>query len=96
MPVHTRLIACCLLITIAGCGLTQSGEQAPADMAEDTCNANRFTDLVGKTASDLDLTTLPELHRILGPNDMATMDYRAERLNILTDEAGVIVDLECG
>lgn len=35
-------------------------------------------------------------HRALGPNDMATMDFRPDRLNIDLDENGAITGFRCG
>jgi len=35
-------------------------------------------------------------HRALGPTDMATMDFRPDRLNIDLDEAGKITGFRCG
>jgi Peptidase inhibitor I78 family len=52
--------------------------------------------LMGKTISDNHSSTsfakkdLPSNHRVLGENDMASMDHRPERLNIHTDGEGVV------
>ena len=48
-----------------------------------------------------DISNHPELVRskdlrILEPGSMVTMDYRADRLNIDTDEAGIITKVYCG
>lgn len=69
---------------------------APATMAdEDACKASEYQSLVGTNAAAVTLPAdLP--HRILGPNDVATMDYRPDRLNIMTDEAGVVTEVKCG
>lgn len=65
------------------------------------CNADLVQNLVGQEATetvsaqataDSGATSV----RVLGPNDAATMDYRGDRLNILTDDAGVIQSLSCG
>jgi hypothetical protein len=34
--------------------------------------------------------------RVLKPGDAATMDYRGDRLNILTDDAGTVQSFNCG
>ena len=36
------------------------------------------------------------MSRVLRPDDAATMDFRAERLNILLDDGGQIDGLRCG
>ena len=41
-------------------------------------------------------TTNARIARVLRPGDAATMDYRAERLNILIDDNGRISGLRCG
>lgn len=65
------------------------------------CNADGLQNLVGQEATetvtaqataDAGATSV----RVLGPNDAATMDFRGDRLNVLTDDAGVIQSLSCG
>ena len=34
--------------------------------------------------------------RVLKPGDAATMDYRGDRLNILTDDGGTVQSFNCG
>lgn len=70
---------------------------ASAPMPEpQLCNAAELQSLVGQ-----DISNHPELVRskdlrILEPGMMATMDYRSDRLNIDTDEAGIITKVYCG
>jgi len=65
------------------------------------CNADGVQTLVGQAATetvtaqataDSGATSV----RVLGPDDAATMDFRGDRLNVLTDDAGVIQSLSCG
>ena len=37
-----------------------------------------------------------EQRGVLKPGDAATMDYRGDRLNILTDDAGTVQSFNCG
>jgi hypothetical protein len=62
---------------------------------DDACGADDYAGLVG---ANIAAVTLPaDLNaRILGPDDAATMDFIPDRLNILTDEDGVILSLDCG
>jgi len=70
-------------------------EPTTAAPAEDLCGAAGYQSLLGTNAAAVSLPAdLP--HRILGPNDAATMDYRPDRLNIMTDESGVIIEVKCG
>ena len=39
---------------------------------------------------------LPERARVLGPGDIATQDYRIDRLNVFVDDSGIIQRLTCG
>ena len=77
---------------------------SPATDATDpaaVCNADGLQALVGQQATetvtaqataDSGATSV----RVLGPNDAATMDFREDRLNIHTDDAGVIERIGCG
>ena len=77
---------------------------SPAADAADpaaVCNAEGLQALVGQQATetvtaqataDSGATSV----RVLGPNDAATMDFREDRLNIHTDDAGVIERIGCG
>ena len=79
------------------------GTSPAADAADPAavCNADSLQALVGQQATetvtaqataDSGATSV----RVLGPNDAATMDFREDRLNIHTDDAGVIERIGCG
>ena len=53
-------------------------------------------DLVGKNVADIDTAALGENVRVLKPGDAATMDFNAQRINIKTDDAGVVTEVTCG
>ena len=68
---------------------------SPQEPAADACGAAGYQPLIGSNVAAITLPAgLP--HRILGPNDVATMDHRPDRLNIMTDENGVIIEVKCG
>ena len=54
------------------------------------------TKLMGKTLSDSHSNTsfakkdLPSGHRVLGENDMATMDHKPDRLNVHVGQDGTV------
>jgi hypothetical protein len=71
------------------------------DVAEAACNADALQALVGQQASetivaqataDSGATSV----RVLGPDDVATMDFRSDRLTIHTSGDGNIERLNCG
>lgn len=45
---------------------------------------------------EIERATHAAMSRVLRPDDAATMDFRAERLNILLDDGGQIDGLRCG
>ena len=76
--------------------LKVGAEMDPTDRVEDSCNSDRLSDWLGKQADDLPDGLLAERDRILAPDGMATMDYVPERLNVLTDDEGMIIGFKCG
>ena len=89
-----------ILIVLAAC--TESDlpdpapldpEPAPVDLA--FCKGESFADSVGQPVSGIQ-ASLPERARVLGPDDIATQDYRIDRLNIYVNGAGIIQRLTCG
>ena len=62
----------------------------------DTCGMRVVRGFLGKPAADIPAERLPEIFRILAPTDQATMDYIQARLNVLTDEDGMIIGFKCG
>jgi hypothetical protein len=65
-------------------------DPVPAD-----CDVASYQSLVG---SNVAAVTLPAdlAHRIYKQGDPVTMDYRPDRLNIVTDENGVVIEVKCG
>ncbi|WP_243848223.1 I78 family peptidase inhibitor [Sphingomonas insulae] len=45
---------------------------------------------------EIEQATNAAMSRVLRPGDAATMDFRADRLNILLDDGGLIDGLRCG
>ena len=68
-------------------------EASPVDLA--FCEGDTFARSVGQPVSTIQVQ-LPERSRILGPDDIATQDYRIDRLNVFVDAAGIIQRLTCG
>ncbi|WP_170433680.1 I78 family peptidase inhibitor [Ruegeria arenilitoris] len=89
-----------ILIVLAACAETDLPEPgsaeldaAPVDLA--FCKGEPFAQSVGQPVSAIQ-ASLPERSRVLGPDDIATQDYRIDRLNVYVNGAGVIQRLTCG
>ena len=68
-------------------------EAAPVDLA--FCEGEAFANSIGQPVTSIQ-AALPERTRVLGPDDLATQDYRIDRLNVFVDDAGIIQRLTCG
>lgn len=56
-----------------------------------------YPEWTGMNAKDINKSVLEgRAYRILGPDSMATMDYSPNRLNIHTDDKGIIIEQVCG
>ncbi|MCP2670015.1 I78 family peptidase inhibitor [Maricaulaceae bacterium EIL42A08] len=60
------------------------------------CAAEAYQVLVGQRIGEVYTESLPVPHRIYSTTDMVTMDYRPERLNIVTSPEGEVVEVKCG
>lgn len=60
------------------------------------CGAEKFADLMGKTEKQIDLSRLPENHRVVCFGCMVTMDFDATRLNIELNQKGRVGNIRCG
>jgi hypothetical protein len=91
MP-HTLLLPALLLLPLA----LAACEAPPAADEADACGAAGFQSLVGQNESVVFATTLTQTYRIIGPDDVVTMDFNPERVNFRTDAAGTITSVDCG
>lgn len=59
------------------------------------CDVAGYQSLIGANVAAI---TLPAdlVHRIYKQGDPVTLDYRPDRLNIVTDENGLVVEVKCG
>ncbi|WP_449116825.1 I78 family peptidase inhibitor [Pseudomonas viridiflava] len=95
---------------LAGCSSTPDSApeaagktEAPAasNAVPGRCDAEPAQFAIGKQAS-IDLLTQVRSRsgsmdaRILGPNDMVTLEYRSERVNVNTDASGKVIRINCG
>ncbi len=89
-----------ILILLAACAEPPAPEEtrtapeaAPVDLA--FCQGEALAGSVGQPVSTIQFD-LPERSRVLGPDDIATQDYRIDRLNVYVNGAGIIQRLTCG
>ncbi|RVT81913.1 hypothetical protein DXV76_17775 [Rhodobacteraceae bacterium CCMM004] len=61
----------------------------------DTCGRGDYLPLVGTNIAAVTLPAGPLL-RVVGPDDMVTMDYNPERTTIRYDAGGIIRAVDCG
>ncbi|WP_240454097.1 I78 family peptidase inhibitor [Halomonas sp. NO4] len=95
-------------LLLSGCAMTASPpprEPAPppprVDGGDDACGAGRVQDRVGQTYSEalgqsLQQASGADALRVMRPGHAYTLEYRADRLNVRVDEAGVITAIGCG
>ncbi|CAM3515802.1 hypothetical protein BZK31_20310 [Pseudomonas floridensis] len=94
---------------LAGCASTPDPAPQASSKAETPasnsvpgrCDAEPAQFAVGQQASIELLTQVRSRSgsmdaRILGPNDMITLEYRSERVNVNTDATGKVVRVNCG
>jgi hypothetical protein len=79
------------LMAVAACK-----EEAPVQQGSTSCDPAQFAFLIGQDRSALEGVITPEVVRVMGENDAATMDFNAERLNVVHDAAGKILEVTCG
>jgi hypothetical protein len=103
-----RLIFSALAITapllIAACGNmtpASSGAASGSAPAATRCNAAPAQFAVGRTIdaaleSDARARAGARLSRVLKPNQVVTMEFNAERLNLNVDDAGRVTRVSCG
>ncbi|WPP01634.1 I78 family peptidase inhibitor [Pseudomonas sp. HR96] len=92
------------LLALAGCstGERHTPEVAAAPVVQDgRCHSEQAQYTVGQKATSALLEQArtrsgAQIARVLKPNDMVTMDYRSERLNLNTDANGVVQRATCG
>ena len=95
LPLLTPLA---LAVLLAAC--TNAQEARPVD-ASPTCDAARADKFIGENISGyIEREAAREAgatsSRVLRPDDAATMDLDAQRLNIHVDPGKVIIKLACG
>lgn len=81
------------LLALASC--TEAVPPVPP-ISEDTCNAARYTDLIGQDATALEKIMLLGKVRVIRPGQAVTMDFLQDRVNFVIDEGNDIASIRCG
>ena len=92
------------MITLTGCAATVSdpGQAVPEANAIQplACDFSRAEGFIGKpgdaVAEDARAATGAKSVRVIRPGQAVTQDYRIDRLNLETDDAGTVVRVRCG
>jgi hypothetical protein len=75
----------------------RTGDVTPPDTIDvPTCAADQYQMLVGQLIGEVHTDSLPQPLRIYGPDQMVTMDYRPDRMNIVLDADDIVVEVRCG
>jgi len=102
------VLLCAGALAMTGCATMSEEEDMPPPPVEQPeiidrtgeeaglCAAEDFQHLIGQRASEIHTGSLPHPYRIYGPNDAVTMDYRLDRMNIVTDADGLVIRVRCG
>lgn len=97
-----RALSLCLPVLLLTACADQPAAESPAmSSTPSTCNAEAASGLVGQPATPTNVEAAriaagATSVRALGPTDPMTMDYRIDRLNVIKDAAGAIVQVRCG
>ena len=91
-------------LALAGCstqGASEPAKDAVADAGHSRCESKAAEFAIGQKASPQLLEQArtragAQNARILKPNDMITLEYRSDRLNLNTDNNLVINRVNCG
>ncbi len=101
-----KLVLCSLTaVALLGCTTPASPPATsgplPAGPSEGICNAQGAQFAIGKTAAASLVEQARQrsgsyMARVLRPNQVVTMEFNAQRLNLDVDTAGVITRARCG
>ena len=86
------LLGACATQSPPAADVPQNAEEATH---ADSCGISRFRHLIGTRADQIDRSTLPPRTRIITPEMAVTMDFRADRLNIMVGTDGVVGSMRC-
>ena len=95
------LVSLLAVVALSGCSTPNAAKEPVAEAGHSRCDAKAASFVIGQKAS-------PELleqarakagaqnARFLKPDDMITLEYRSDRLNLNTDNSLVVTRVNCG
>jgi hypothetical protein len=100
-PAVPALLLPVLLAACAGAPQAAGSPETPPSAVSRRCNAAPAQFAVGRTADaalteDARIRSGARTVRVLRPNDVVTMEFNAERLNLAVDQAGRVTRVNCG
>ncbi|MGH8484494.1 MAG: I78 family peptidase inhibitor [Pseudomonas sp.] len=100
---RASLIGLLAVGVLAGCSNTGGSSNAPEAAANNDgrCQASGAEFAVGKPVTPALIEQArkasgSQLARAVGPNDVMTLEYRSERLNLNADAQGIVTRVNCG
>ena len=91
----TRHALITLLFPLVAACTSPVAVDAPPDQSSDACGASGYQSLVGQPLAAATFPATLDV-RMINPGEAVTMDYRADRLNVELDGAGIIRVVRCG
>lgn len=89
------LLAACAAPETPAPSATAAPQTADEATRADACGASRYAHLIGTPADRIDRASLPPRTRVITPDMMVTMDFLAERLNVIVGTDGRVGSLRC-
>ncbi|MEM9430592.1 MAG: I78 family peptidase inhibitor [Pseudomonadota bacterium] len=90
---RTSVLMAGLTSLLLGCALG-GGD---GEITDASCGADELSSTVGEQIQDLAAASFTaEVTRFINPGDAVTSDVRPERLNIVLDAEGRVVEVYCG
>ncbi|MGO2450068.1 I78 family peptidase inhibitor [Pseudomonas taetrolens] len=89
------------VLALSGCSTPDSAQEPAGEAGHGRCDAQSAGFAIGKKASSELLEQAraksgAQTARILMPNDVMTLEYRSDRLNLNADNSGIITRVNCG
>jgi len=95
-----RLTLSAAALTLAACTMQDGGEPAPTPPANGSCDAAPAQTFIGQraeaTRQEARRVAGAEMVRVYEQGQPITMDYREDRLNLVTNDQGIIIEVTCG